>query len=168
MKRSTIAIVLLAILFVALPRLASLAAPPTNNAPPPGAVVVPMQAIGGSNQTGTATLTSAGDKTQVVIALNGMPAGSQEPAHIHPGTCAKPNPKPAYPLSTVSDGQSATTVPVALSALQSGGFSINVHQSASNLGTYVACGNIPPATGAAPSNAGAPASPAPINSMSPR
>lgn len=168
MKRSTIAIVLFAFVFAAMPRLASLAAPTSNAAPPPGALVVPIAAQSGSNQTGTATLTAQGDKTQVVIALNGMPAGSQEPAHIHQGTCSKLNPKPAYPLSTVSDGQSATTVDVPLASLQTGQFAINVHQSTSNLGTYVACGNIPAATNA-PSSGSMPAStPAPINSMSPR
>jgi hypothetical protein len=167
MKRSMIAIVLMAFVFAAMPRLASLAAPTSNAAPPPGAVVVPIAAQSGSNQTGTATLTASGDKTQVVIALNGMPAGSQEPAHIHQGTCAKLNPKPAYPLSTVADGQSATTVNVPLATLQTGGFAINVHQSTTNLGTYVACGNIPAATGTSSGSMPA-ATPAPIDSMSPR
>ena len=167
MKRSIIAIALLAFVFAAMPRLTSLAAPTSNAAPPPGAVVVPIAAQSGSNQTGTATLSGSGDKTQVVIALNGVAAGSQEPAHIHQGTCAKLDPKPAYPLTTVADGQSATTVDVPLAKLQTGGFAINIHQSTTNLGTYVACGNIPAATGPAPSGSG-PATHAPIDSMSPR
>lgn len=145
MKRSTIAIVLFAVAFAAVPRLESMAAS-ASAAPPPGTVVVPLQALGGSNQTGSATLTSAGDKTNVVIALNGVAANSVEPAHIHQGTCAKLDPKPTYPLTSVAGGQSATTINVPLSALQTGGFAINVHQSTTNISTYVACGNIPAAT----------------------
>ena len=163
MKRSIIAIVLMAFVFAAMPRLASLAAPTSNAAPPPGAVVVPIAAQSGSNQTGTATLTASGDKTQVVIALNGMPAGSQEPAHIHQGTCAKLNPKPAYPLSTVADGQSATTVNVPLATLQTGGFAINAHKSTSDLVTYVACGNIPSAAAMPAASAAPAATPEPMS-----
>lgn len=146
MKRSTIAIVLFAIAFAAAPRLESMAASAAPPPPPPGTIIVPLQAIGGSNQTGSATLTSAGDKTNVVIALNGVAGDAVEPAHIHQGSCAKLNPKPAYPLTSVAGGQSATTLNVPLSALQTGGFAINVHQSTTNISTYVACGNIPAAT----------------------
>lgn len=144
MKRSTIAIVLFAVALAAAPRLESMAAPAPAPAPP-GTVVVPLQAIGGSNQTGSATLTSAGNKTNVVIALNGVAADAVEPAHIHQGTCAKLDPKPMYGLTSVAGGQSATTLNMPLSALQTGGFAINVHQSGTNLATYVACGNIPAA-----------------------
>ena len=143
MKRSTIAIVLFAVALAAAPRLESMAA--SGPAPMPGTVVVPLQAIGGSNQTGSATLTSVGSKTNVVIALNGVTADAVEPAHIHLGTCAKLDPKPTYPLTSVAGGQSATTLNVPLSALQTGGFAINVHQSMTNISTYVACGNIPAA-----------------------
>jgi len=149
MKRSTIAIVLLALAFAAAPRLESMAASSNTAPPPPGTVIVPLQALGGSNQTGSATLTSAGNKTNVVIALNGVASNSVEPAHIHAGTCAKLDPKPTYPLTSVAGGQSATTLNVPLSALQTGGFAINVHQSTTNISTYVACGNIPAATGGA-------------------
>lgn len=155
MKRSTIAIVLLAFAFAAAPRLESLASPSSSSsaassaaAQAAGTVVVPLQALNGSNQTGSATLTAAGQKTNVVIALNGTTPGAVEPAHVHAGTCAKLNPKPAYPLNSVTGGSSTTTLNVPLSSLQTGGFAINVHQSMTNISTYVACGNIPAATNA--------------------
>ncbi|HET9341334.1 MAG TPA: hypothetical protein VFO25_00295 [Candidatus Eremiobacteraceae bacterium] len=154
MKRSTIAILLFAIALAAVPRLESMAA--SAPAPAPGTIVVPLQAIGGSNQTGSATLTSAGNKTNVVIALNGVAADAVEPAHIHQGTCAKLDPKPTYPLTSVAGGQSATTLNVPLSALQTGGFAINVHQSMTNISTYVACGNIPAAVTTPTQSMGAP------------
>jgi len=113
---------------------------------PAGAVTVPIQAQSNSGQVGVATLTSTSDnQTQVVIQLTGAAADSQEPAHIHVGTCAKLDPKPTYPLTTVAGGKSTTTVAVPLKSLMTGGYAINVHQSTANIGTYVACGNIPAA-----------------------
>jgi CHRD domain-containing protein len=130
------------------------AAPPV----PAGGVVVPIAQQSNSGQTGSATLTATADgKTQVVITLSGTPNGADEPAHIHPGPCKTLNPKPAFPLSDVVDGKSTTVVNAPLASLQTGQFAINVHQSTTNIGTYVACGNIPPATPAnAPSNASTP------------
>ncbi|HYK52886.1 MAG TPA: hypothetical protein VEV38_05095 [Candidatus Eremiobacteraceae bacterium] len=150
MKRSTIAIVLLALAFVAAPRLESLAAPTSSSSASAqqaaNTLIVPLAAQNGSNQTGSATLTAAGQKTNVVIALNGATPDAVEPAHVHQGTCAKLNPKPAYPLSSVTGGSSTTTLNVPLSSLETGGFAINVHESMTNISKYVACGNIPAAT----------------------
>ena len=158
MMRSTFAIVLLAFAFAAVPRLESLAAPTSSSsssssAQAAGTVMVPLQALNGSNQTGSATLTAAGQKTNVVIALNGATPGAVEPAHIHAGTCAKLDPKPTYPLNSVTGGSSSTTLNVPLSSLQTGGFAINIHQSMTNISTYVACGNIPSTTPMAPPTA---------------
>jgi len=149
MRKSTFGLIAAILAVVALVRWQSLAFDTTTQAA--GSVVVPIVAVGSSGQTGSATLTSTPDnKTQVVIALNNTPAGAQEPAHIHMGTCKKLNPKPAYPLTTVASGASTTTVDVPLSTLQAGGFAINVHASTSNLSTYVACGDIPATTAPAP------------------
>jgi opacity protein-like surface antigen len=107
------------------------------------AVTVPIKAQNGSGQTGTATLTQTGDDILVVIDLKGT-GSDAEPAHIHPGTCAKLNPAPKYPLANVVDGKSTSTVKgVKITDLQTGGFAINVHKSTSDLATYVACGDIP-------------------------
>ena len=67
---------------------------------------------------------------------------SAQPAHIHKGTCAKLDATPAYPLNNVVNGRSTTTVNVALSALLKGHYAINMHRSAKQLKTYVACGDI--------------------------
>jgi len=95
----------------------------------------------GSGESGTATLTQHGDSLIVKLALTGS-TGSQ-PAHIHKGTCAKLDPKPAYPLTTVSDGASSTTIKsVTLAQLLKGTYAINVHKSTTDIKTYVACGNL--------------------------
>jgi Cu/Zn superoxide dismutase len=102
-----------------------------------------------SGESGTARLTAEGDQTKVVITLKGAPKGVAQPAHIHDGTCAKLDPKPKHGLENVVDGKSTTTVPVKLDALLSGGrTAINVHKSTDDIKTYVACGNIRPASAA--------------------
>ena len=92
-----------------------------------------------SGETGTATITPQGNKTQIVLQMKGAPAEAQ-PAHIHDGTCAALDPKPRIPLQNVTDGKSTTTVDVPISQVMKG--AINVHKSASDLKTYVACGDL--------------------------
>ena len=91
-------------------------------------------------------------------------AGSH-PAHIHTGSCAELDPNPAFPLNSVSlprgdndevvdagDIRGALTVQpvessestaeVSLDDLLSSSHAINVHESAENIQTYIACGDI--------------------------
>ena len=132
-----------------------------------GMVVVQIGPMSDSGQTGTATLTSTIDnKTQVIIELTGEPPDAQEPAHIHVGTCKKLNPKPVYLLTNVVGGTSTTTINASLASLQTGRFSVNVHESTQNIGTYVACGTIP--AGAQPPPAGGPTpTPVPMSTYRP-
>ena len=92
-----------------------------------------------SGETGTATITSQGNKTQVVLQIKGAPAEAQ-PAHIHDGTCASLDPKPRIPLQNVVNGKSTTVLDMPLAEVKKG--AINVHKSASDLKTYVACGDL--------------------------
>ena len=96
-----------------------------------------------SGESGTATLTKAGDnQTKVVLEVKGAPSGTPQPVHIHKGTCDKLDPKPAYPLSPVVNGKSETTVNASLDSLEKGGYAINGHKSAQEASTYVFCGPI--------------------------
>lgn len=84
------------------------------------------------------------------------------PAHIHSGTCAELG-DVVFPLSNVSDdilvdgtpmagedmgddgnevAWSVTTVGAPLADIVSGGHAINIHESAENIGNYIACGDI--------------------------
>ena len=92
-----------------------------------------------SGESGTATITQQGDKTQVVLQMKGAPAEAQ-PAHIHNGSCASLDPKPRIPLQNVSNGKSTTTLSMPMSEVTKG--AINVHKSATDLKTYVACGDL--------------------------
>jgi hypothetical protein len=105
-------------------------------------VSVKMGAQNKSGESGSAKLTPEGDQTKVEITLKGGPKGVAQPAHVHEGSCAKLDPKPKYPLSNVVDGKSTTTIPVKLADLQGGNMAINVHKSAEDVKTYVACGDI--------------------------
>jgi hypothetical protein len=97
----------------------------------------------GSGESGTATLTAEGDnKTKVVISLDGAPAGTPQPAHIHEGSCANLDPTPKYGLENVVDGKSTTEVDEPLDELRAEDYAINVHKSGTDLKTYVACGDI--------------------------
>ena len=98
-----------------------------------------------SGESGTARLTAQGDKTKIVLDLrnpSAMMASETQPAHIHKGSCAKLDPTPAYALADVMDGKSVSTVDVKLDVLRQGAFAINVHKSAEEIQTYVACGDI--------------------------
>ncbi len=96
----------------------------------------------GSKESGKATLAGSGNKTTVTISLTGENTTGKQPAHIHVGPCPKVG-AVKYPLSDVVLGKSITVVDAPLSSLTAGNLAINVHESAANIGNYVACGNIP-------------------------
>jgi len=104
-------------------------------------VLVQLQEQNFSGESGNVTLTPMGPKTKVDIEMASFAANAQ-PAHIHKGTCAKLDPTPAYPLQNVVNGKSVTTVDVPLSTFLNGKYAINMHRSAKQLKTYVACGDI--------------------------
>ena len=106
----------------------------------------------GSGEDGSAQLTDMGDgTTKVELIMQNAPEGAVQPAHIHKGSCANLDPAPAYPLNSVTEGKSTTTVPVKLDDLLATKYAINVHKSAAEATVYISCGNLPTAatTGAA-------------------
>ena len=114
---------------------AALAATPTS-------ITVPINEQAGSGEKGTATVTQKGDTVLVSMKLDGAPKDGQ-PAHIHLGTCAELNPKPSYPLKYDGNGTwSASIEDTSLEKLLKNVYSINVHKSATDLKTYVACGRL--------------------------
>ncbi len=105
--------------------------------------VYALAAQNSSAELGTVTLTDVGGgKTRVDVALAGAPTDVPQPAHIHEGSCAKLDPKPKYPLTTVVDGTSTTTVDVPMAQLVAGGLAVNVHKSTKDIPTYVSCGEL--------------------------
>lgn len=118
------------------------AAPATTAAEEAESVTVDLGEQNGSGESGTATLTSDGEQTVVVIELTGAPADTPQPAHIHNGTCAEIG-DVVHPLTNVEGGASETPVAAPLADLQAAAFAINVHESEEAIQNYVACGEIP-------------------------
>jgi hypothetical protein len=111
---------------------------------------IQLKALNGSGESGTAVLKdTAAHGVSVAIKVTGAPTGVPQPAHIHKGTCAKLDPKPEFPLSNVVNGMSNTVVPnTSVAKLMATPNAINIHKSAKELKTYVACGDIAKAHGA--------------------
>ena len=119
--------------FVAAPAFAAMKEKP---------VKVELAAQNGSGETGYAMLYPHGAKTKVIVHLKGTPKGVAHPDHIHKGTCANLDPKPAFMLKPVVGGKSITMVDVSVADLLKEPMAINVHESATDLKKYVACGDI--------------------------
>jgi hypothetical protein len=116
----------------------AVSAPAADNS---GGRVFALASQNGSGQHGTVALKPRGSKTVVEIHLLGAPS-TAEPAHIHSGSCSHLNPAPKYPLTSVVDGISETTVNAPIAVLTAGNLAVNVHKSVNDLKTYVACGNL--------------------------
>ena len=106
----------------------------------PEGVILTMDKGRDLDQAGSAVLVSQGAKTEVGLFIKPAP-GLTQPAHIHVGVCPVPG-DVKYPLTNVVDGQSKTVVDAALGDLLKGGFAVNAHLSAQDIGKYVACGNL--------------------------
>ena len=113
-------------------------APPT----PPKQLLVVLDQVSNSKENGAALLTEENGKTRVTIMLSNATKGSVQPVHIHLGAC------PAitavkYSLNDVVDGASTTLVESTFDQLVAAlPLSLNVHKSATDLKSYVACGEI--------------------------
>ncbi len=100
--------------------------------------------VGNSDTSGQVTITPTGEQeTDVEVLLDAAGAEAPHPVHIHEGTCDDLNPEPAFPLEDVEGGTSSTTIDVGATELLEGEYAVNVHESADQLDTYIACGEIP-------------------------
>ena len=105
------------------------------------ALTIDLDEQNGSGVSGTATLTPDGDTTTIRLELEG-PVGDN-PVNIMSGTCVDFDALPVFELSAVdANGVSESTIDVNIDELTGSAHVINVHASASNLGTIFACGAI--------------------------
>jgi len=103
---------------------------------------VQMKEQNASGENGTATIKHTDTGMVVMVDLSNGTTEPQ-PAHIHKGTCANLDPKPAVPLTSVVDGKSETTIATADFTMEAGqAYAINVHKSAAEASVYVSCGDI--------------------------
>lgn len=106
----------------------------------------------------SARLASVAALTALALFAPAMAAQDEDeahPAHIHAGTCAElgdvviplsdvtlPEGEPSGPESALAVKLSETDVDMPLQEIIDGGHAINVHLSAEEIGTYIACGDI--------------------------
>jgi hypothetical protein len=108
---------------------------------PKAPLIIPMKALNGSTESGTASLSDSAKGLVVTIHIKN--AKGPQPAHIHKGSCAKVDPKPEEALHNVVNGVSVTTVPgMTIAKLLATLHAINVHKSLTDIPTYVSCGDI--------------------------
>lgn len=88
-------------------------------------------------------------RTEAHVAIENAAPGGQHPWHVHVGQCGADRgilgPADAYSVLKVNGSGKAegdATLPLVMP--RSGQYFINVHASASNMGTIVACGNLAP------------------------
>ena len=105
-------------------------------------IIVPLDALNDSGQSGVAVLMGKGDTVEIVVDISPGAADVPQPIHIHAGSCDTLG-DVAFALSNVVNGRSVTTVEASLAEITTGGFTINGHKSGDEIGTYVTCGNVP-------------------------
>lgn len=85
--------------------------------------------------------------TIVSISYKQDVAGALRPWHVHVGSCAKPGPVLGDPsayaaLKVAPDGTTKGKATLALAWPSDGDFYVSIHESAANMRTIVACGDL--------------------------
>jgi hypothetical protein len=103
-----------------------------------------------------ASLTSAGNETDISLIVSGVPSGTVRPVHlytyIYPGSCQQLGPQPDYSLNQVVIADFLTTrpppwqmwkrAPVPLSQLRAGAYALVVRAAPMDGNVDLFCGNI--------------------------
>jgi hypothetical protein len=89
------------------------------------------------------------DRTQAQVNLSNAVPGGEHPWHVHRGRCGADEgifgPPGAYkPLKVGSNGRASSEAELSMPTPKTGEFFVNVHASANNMQTIVACGNLAP------------------------
>jgi hypothetical protein len=114
----------------------------TIGAVPPTTVLISLDALNDSRQSGWAKLAAKGDDTEVILSLSSG-AMTSNLVHIHFGQCGDSLGGVANGLTSFADGMSTTLlVGVSLDSLHTGGFAVNA-RNADDPSVYTVCGNIP-------------------------
>ena len=89
------------------------------------------------------------DRTQAQVSLANAVPGGLHPWHVHRGRCGQDQgifgPADAYkPLKVGGDGRASSKADLSVTSPKTGEYFVNVHASATNMRTIVACGNLAP------------------------
>lgn len=113
------------------------------NAGPERSVIHPVGAASGSDLSGSLFIGDFGESSVVVFTLTGTSAEDVHPSHLHVGDCGSGG-GVEVPLADVdgSSGLGVTLVQVPFDELTSQDLHVNAHNSADDMGTIVACGEV--------------------------
>jgi hypothetical protein len=114
-----------------------------------GTLAVPQEMAGVIQIRGSASLAAEGSQSVAAIEIHNATRGGVHPWHVHLGRCGSGGAilgdASAYPLLKVGgDGKAEQSAKLAVPLPYSGEYSVNVHASAANMGTVVACSNLAP------------------------
>lgn len=98
-----------------------------------------LTALGESGVSGGAAFLVDSNNTAVQVVLEGTTEDVAHPAHVHMGTCEELG-EVVYPLNDVVGGESTTLLEGF--DVSDGDYVVNVHASAEDLDTSVACGQV--------------------------
>jgi Cu/Zn superoxide dismutase len=103
----------------------------------------------GSNITGEAEVEDKdkNKKTEAEISIKGATPGAEHPWHVHQGKCGSNGSiigaATAYPVLKVKEnGEAKAEAKLDIEAPTSGEYYVNVHKSAADMKTIVACGDL--------------------------
>ncbi len=105
-------------------------------------LIMKLNSINNSSESGTATIQEENEKVIVTIDVKNEPGSASQPAHFHTGTCTKPG-SVVYPLKPVILGKSVTKLSLSLDEFTvSLPLILNIHKSSAEIGKYVSCGEL--------------------------
>lgn len=89
------------------------------------------------------------DRTRTHVDISNAVPGAAHPWHVHRGQCGSDQgifgPEDAYKaLKVGGNGRASSEAVLPVPSPRSGDYFVNVHASARNMGTIVACGNLAP------------------------
>jgi hypothetical protein len=104
-----------------------------------------LSAMNNSGITGSATVQSRAVGSKISVQIMGSTSGSMHPWHVHRGTCSNDKgivgEAGKYQALTVgTDGMADQDVDIPVSLNEDESYFVNIHKSASELTTIVACG----------------------------
>lgn len=108
-----------------------------------GVIRYPVSSMNDSGITGLVIVKGDTRNSTITVLLQGTPAGGMHPMHFHAGNCDS-NGDVVIPLNDLNGttGTSRTVVNVPYGAIVGGDHYLNVHLSADDMGTIVACGEV--------------------------
>ena len=108
-----------------------------------------LQPVNNSGVRGSVAARSALTTSGVSISISGAQPGAQHPWHVHRGSCGQDQgvvgDATAYPALAVSgNGTASASANLKVGLSEDARYMVNVHRSAAELGTIIACGPLTP------------------------